>query len=845
MAPNQETGVEKEEGVVPGGDSLLKLALEAARMGTWERNLLTGEDRWSPRQEALFGLAAGSFDSKHQSFLERIHPGDRRAVEVAVERAIAGESRYESEYRIYWPDGTIRWMIGRGDVIRDAGGRAARMVGITMDITERKLTEQRLATEHAVNRALSESSSLPAAAPRVLEAICQTTGWRWGAMWAVEPYGKVLTCVDIWRQDDANLADFGRKSNEVTFAAGVGLPGRVWSSAEPAWITDVTLDANFPRREVAIRAGLHGAAAFPIIAGKEVLGVMEFFSHEVRDPDRPLLEMMRSVGAQVGQFIDCRRTDQGRRDSEAQTLAILETALDCIISMDHAGRVVEWNPAAEKTFGFTRTEAIGREMAELIIPPALREAHRKGLARYLATGEGPVIGKRIEITAIRKSGAEFPIELGITPVTSQRAPMFLMFTAYLRDITDRKLAETERNRLLSAEKDARQDAEKANRMKDEFLSIVSHELRTPLNAILGWSQLLAGGKGDEQEVKEGLEVIQRNARVQTQIIEDILDMSRIISGRVRLDVQRVDLPPVVEAAIESMLPAAAAKHIRLQKVLDPLAGPVSGDPARLQQIVWNLISNAIKFTPKNGQVRVTLERVNSHVEISVSDSGEGIKPEFLPHVFERFRQGDNASTRRHGGLGLGLSIVKQLAELHGGSVQAKSLGEGHGATFRVALPLMPLQPYDEGRDREHPRTTVTAPGDCEFPKLTGVKVLVVDDEPDARALLKRLLENCEAQVTTGSSVEEALGLVSRFMPDVIVSDIGMPGRDGYDLIRTLRSLAPGQGGAIPAAALTAFARSEDRTRAMVAGFDVHIAKPVEPAELCAVVARLAGRVRRS
>jgi PAS domain S-box-containing protein len=526
-------------------------------------------------------------------------------------------------------------------------------------------------------------------------------------------------------------------------------------------------------------------------------------------------------------------------ESEAHKAAILRNAMDCIISMDHQGNVIEWNPAAETTFGFTRGEAMGREMAELIIPQPMREAHRIGLVKFLATGEGPVIGKRIEIAATRKGGGQFPVELSITPIKGEGSPTF---TGYLRDITERKQAETERDRLLAGEREARQDAERANRMKDEFLSIVSHELRTPLHAILGWSQMLAKREVNKEDLTEGLQVIERNARVQTQIIEDILDMSRIISGKVRLDVQRVDLPSVIEAAIQAVQPAADAKGIRLQKVLDPLTEPVSGDPARLQQIVWNLISNAIKFTPKGGRVSVTLERVNSHVEISVSDTGDGIPPDFLPYVFERFRQAEGPTTRRHGGLGLGLSIVKQLTELHGGTVQAKSPGEGQGATFRVALPLIPLRPNDDGDGRYHPKTSrIETTNDNAAPKLKGIRVLVIDDEPDARKLIKRLLEECEAEVTTGGSVDEALRLISEVNPHVILSDIGMPGRDGYELLRILRSLPAEKGGKIPAAALTAFARSEDRTRSMMAGFDLHVSKPVEPRELCAVVARLASR----
>jgi signal transduction histidine kinase/CheY-like chemotaxis protein len=405
-------------------------------------------------------------------------------------------------------------------------------------------------------------------------------------------------------------------------------------------------------------------------------------------------------------------------------------------------------------------------------------------------------------------------------------------------------ANAQKDALLARERAARSDAEKANRMKDEFLSIVSHELRTPLNAILGWSQILRATPTSNPDLQEGLDVIERNARVQAQIIEDLLDMSRIISGKVRLDVQRVDLVTVIDAAIESMQPAADAKGVKLYKVLDPLTGPVTGDPSRLQQVIWNLISNAIKFTSSGGRVAVTLERVNSHVEISVSDTGEGIKPVFLPYVFDRFRQAEGATTRRHGGLGLGLSIVKQLTELHGGTVSAKSPGEGHGATFRVALPLTPLRPQDDVEQRRHPKADkANSNGETRWqtPSLRDVAVLLVDDEPDSRRLVARVLEQCDATVTQAASAEEALKLLVESKFNIIVSDIGMPNMDGYELVRRVRGMNVDGAARIPAVALTAFARSEDRTRAMLCGFDLHIAKPVEPGELCAVVARLAGK----
>ncbi|HEY0010031.1 MAG TPA: PAS domain S-box protein [Tepidisphaeraceae bacterium] len=417
------------------------------------------------------------------------------------------------------------------------------------------------------------------------------------------------------------------------------------------------------------------------------------------------------------------------------------------------------------------------------------------------------------------------------------------FVGTIADITDRKLAEAERQALLEAEQSARAEAERASRMKDEFLATLSHELRTPLNAILGWSQILSSGTRDEADLREGLKTIERNARAQTQIIEDLLDMSRIISGKVRLDVQQVDLAAVVREAAATSKPSADAKGIRLQTVLDPHAGPVSGDPARLQQVMWNLLTNAVKFTPKGGRVQVLLQSVNSHIEVSVSDTGEGIKPEFLAHVFDRFRQADATTTRRHGGLGLGLSIVKQLVELHGGSIEVKSAGVGQGTTFTLSLPLTVIQPEpDSDVERHHPRTSQPAGvllDGCV--QIAGLKILVVDDEADARALVKRLLEDCDAQVIVAGTAAEAIERVRTEKPDVLVCDIGMPGEDGYSLIRRVRALGSEQGGQVPAAALTAYARAEDRVKAILAGFQMHLAKPVEPAELIATVAGLAGR----
>jgi len=402
------------------------------------------------------------------------------------------------------------------------------------------------------------------------------------------------------------------------------------------------------------------------------------------------------------------------------------------------------------------------------------------------------------------------------------------------DMTALVQAEADKQQLLESERAARAESERVNRMKDEFLSTLSHELRTPLNAILGWSQILARNINHDRDWKRGLEVIERNARLQTTIIEDLLDMSRIISGKVRIDVQRVELPAAIEGAVQSLRPSADAKEIRIETTIDPRVRPITGDPTRLQQVVWNLLSNAIKFTPKGGRVCVSLQRVEERVEISVSDNGQGIRPEFLPHVFDRFRQQDSTTTRRHGGLGLGLALVKDLVELHGGSVRVRSAGENQGATFTITLP-MPA--YDAGQfDNLPPAHGQDA--SLQALALRGITVVVVDDEPDALSVLQRVLEEHEAIVIPCTSAAAATAALDRVQAHVLVSDIGMPDRDGYELMQEVRRRPPEKGGRIPAIALTAFARPEDRRRVLASGFDLHLPKPVEPADLLAAVSRL-------
>ncbi len=409
------------------------------------------------------------------------------------------------------------------------------------------------------------------------------------------------------------------------------------------------------------------------------------------------------------------------------------------------------------------------------------------------------------------------------------------------DVTDQKHMELHRQSVLDAERAARSEAERVGRMKDEFLATLSHELRTPLNAILGWSHLLQTAPMDPAEIKDGLTTIERNARVQTQLIDDLLDMSRIISGKIRIDFQSIDPVAVLTAAVATVRPAATAKGVKIETAFARDIGSITGDPGRLQQVVWNLLSNAIKFTPRNGIVRVSVRRLAASLEIAVADSGQGIDPAFLPYVFERFRQADAKTTREHGGLGLGLAIVKHLVELHGGDIAVESGGRNAGSTFTILLPTASSPTLQEPGSPLSARAKTQPAVFMNKSSLAGLKLLVVDDEPDARELLRRVLEAKAARVVVAGSASEAIAAAQGDWPDVIISDIGMPVVDGYELIKMLRKLESSREAKLPAIALTAFAREEDRRQALAAGFNAHLTKPVDTAELLAAIHSISGR----
>ena len=531
--------------------------------------------------------------------------------------------------------------------------------------------------------------------------------------------------------------------------------------------------------------------------------------------------------------ISDRKQAEAARSQINQTLEALIRACPLAITVLGAddGTVKMWNPAAERIFGWSESEAVGQFVPS--IPPDKRE-------EFMANLKGIRAGNAIagmETQRQRKDGSSIDIGLWATPVRDGNGNINCM--SILADISDRKQVEAERAQLLDREQAARAQAEAINRLKDEFLATLSHELRTPLNAILGWAQMLRRGKYTEASLATGLEAIERQSRVQVQLVEDLLDVSRIIQGKLALKPGWFDMVKTIEVALNSVRFAAEAKSVTVTPEFDPAVGLMSGDTQRLQQVVSNLLTNAVKFTPAGGTVRLRLSAVAltdspspNYVQITVSDTGKGISAEFLPYVFDRFRQADGSITRADSGLGLGLAIVRHLVELHRGTVRAESPGEGLGATFTVMLPLKQRR-NQQSQLREERKFPQMRPG-----MLAGLKVLVVDDEPDNREFLIVALQQLGATTTAAASAAEAIELLQQSPPDILVSDIGMPVEDGYSLIRKVRSSEWGTAKRLPAVALTAYASEQDRDRASAAGYDEHLAKPIEPAVLAAVLAKL-------
>jgi PAS domain S-box-containing protein len=737
--------------------------------------------RWSPAAERLFGWVSAEVLGKRFSDWNFVVPEDIEAVSEVGKRQNEGEEHHGIlRNRNYTKLGSVVNCEWYNSALYDERGKLISVLSLVLDITVATRIEEALRKSEAQYRLLFESN------PQ--------------AMWVYDLETRRFLAVN-----NAAIQRYG------------------YSRAE---FSGMTIEDIRPPQDVQVlRKYLENTNPDFNLAGE--------WRHQTKDgtiitveitSNRLDFEGRRAVFVLANDITERKTAEKALRDSEDRYRDLVDNSHELICTHDLEGRVISVNPWASRVLGYPQESLLGMNIRDGLLPE-----YRDDFDKYLekVKTEGSAKGVMKVRTAsgevrmweyyntLRTQGVETPIVRGMA-----------------HDATERRQA-------LEREKEARIEAEEANRVKDEFLSTLSHELRTPLTAIMGWSNLLLHGEVDETRQQQAIETIARNANSQCQLIDDLLEVSRIITGKLRLDFVGCELQPVIQAAAESLRPTADAKGVKLYVTLAQNLGMVMGDRERLQQVVWNLVSNAVKFTPAGGEVNVRLNRINSHLEIAVSDTGTGVHPDFLPHVFDRFRQADGSTTRAHGGLGLGLAIVRHLVELHGGVAVADSAGVGKGATFTVRFPLMlPVEaPVHVDVDKNRQLTVAEQP--CV--EIDGLRVLIVDDEEDARELVSVMLTKSGAAMKCASSSTEAMEIIESWRPDVLIADIGMPVEDGYGLIKRVRALPRESGGQTPALALTAYARTEDRVRALSAGYQVHLSKPVDRVELAAVVASLAER----
>jgi PAS domain S-box-containing protein len=609
-------------------------------------------------------------------------------------------------------------------------------------------------------------------------------------------------------------------------------------SSKPVIVKDLRTETRFSSPSLLHDHGVISIMSVIIQGQDRPFGVLSACTTKPRTFTQEDIHFLQAVSNVLAEGLERKQAESERQrlldkleESLSQLEAVVGSMTEGLIISDPEGNVLTMNPAALRIHEYQSVEQVRRQLREFAATFELHYLDGQAmpveewpLARALrgeAFCDYEMRVRRVD------TGTVWIGNFGGTPVRDKQGQVILAIVT-MRDVTSQKRSQEELACSLQREQAARAEAEMTNRIKDEFLAVLSHELRSPLNPILGWAKLLQSRKFDAATTARALETIERNAKLQTQLIEDLLDVSRILRGKLSLNVCPLNLASTIEAAIETVGLAAQAKSIQVETLFDPNVGQVSGDPNRLQQVVWNLLSNAVKFTPPSGRVEIRLERVGSQVQLQVSDTGKGINPDFLPYVFDYFRQADSATTRTCGGLGLGLAIVRHLVELHGGTVHADSPGEGQGATFTVRLPLMTI----------HSQANQDSGQSDNSPQLNGIRVLVVDNEADMREFLAFMLEQYGAEVTAVASALEALEALAQTKPDLLLSDIGMPEVDGYMLMRQVRALEPHQGGQIPALALSAYAGEINQQQALAAGFQKHLAKPVEPAELVRLIYNL-------
>jgi PAS domain S-box-containing protein len=791
-------------GPIRAAESYLAAIVDSSEDAILSKNLDGIIQSCNARAEELFGYSAAELVGQS---IRRLIPAERQPEEDEILARIRRGERIEhfETVRVTKTGRLIDISLSVSPV-RDSDGQIIGVAKVARDISEQKRLARDLEAQREWFRVTLSSigDAVIASDPdgRVTfmnEPAQQVTGWT-AAEASGQPLARVFNIInEKTRNPVDNPADLVLRTGHI-----VGLANHT-----------VLIDRQGGERPIA-------DSAAPIrSADGRILGVVLVF--------RDVTEERRAKDALAEQ-----------REWFEKTL---ESIGDAVIATDVNGRVVFMNPVAEHLTGWRLAEARERPCHDVfnIINENSRRAVESPVSRVLA--EGNVVGLANHTVLIAADGTERPIDDSGAPIRGRDGRIVGVVLVF-RDVSERRRGELdrrdaalERERLLDAERAARADAERASRVKDEFVAMVSHELRTPLNAMLGWTQLMGKPDVGPEVIARGVDVITRNTRLQAQLISDLLDISRMISGKLRLEINEVELVTVVGDAIDTVQRDADAKRVTIRRELDTAVGKIAGDAARVQQIVWNLLSNAIKFTPEDGQITVRLRKSAAGAEFTVTDTGVGIRPEFLPHIFDRFQQADQSITRRFGGLGLGLSIVKHLVELHGGTIAAESAGIGQGASFTIVLPSSAGASVGDARSGDRPMDALQ-PHDS----LNGIRILVVEDEPDTCDFLDRFLRGYGAEVVVARSAAEALSRLADDNVDLVVSDIGLPDVDGYDLMHRIRNLPGYAGSAMPAIALTAYARTEDRTRAFRAGYQAHLAKPIEPPELVATISSFAGLI---
>ncbi len=829
----------------------LQVALEAGQLGYWSVDTRTDVVTLTAYAAEIFGVPQ-DVPLTGAELTALLHEDDREGAKAVIDRALADRKDYHVEFRVLHRQGGVRWVSSKGRGTFGPDGQVIGMLGIVQDRTQRRRVEEALRESEERLRATFSQAAVGFAVAgldgRFLELnrkFCDIVGFSDDEL-------RTRTFTEITHPED---------HGETMVQIGRLIAGEV---------DVISLEKRYIRKDGGVVWSLTSVTLLKDACGRprHFIGVIEEitqrkWAEEALREETRLLEILNRTGAAIASELDLMALLQAVTDAATELSGAKFGAFFYnVVGKDgESFKLLSLSGAplaAFARFGFPRNTPIFSptfrgdsvvRSADILLDPrygkmgphfGMPEGHVP-VRSYLAV---PVVSRSREVIGGLFLGHPDP------DVFSERAERLVVGVAAQAAIgidnarlyEASKNAAEERKWLLESEQEARAQAERMSELKDQFLATLSHELRTPMGAILGWVQVIGSRRMSEPELARALEVIERNARSQARLIEDMLDIARITSGQVRLEVQNFELAGVIDAALETVRPAAEAKAIQLERQVEGDVGLIVGDPSRLQQVIWNLLSNSIKFTPKGGRVVLASRRTDAEMELTVADTGIGIRPEFLPFVFDRFRQADGSPTRRHGGLGLGLAITKHLVELHGGSVRVESEGEGHGASFTVHLPMTRSLPVEEAQATARaalPKVTILPSPTMD---LSGARILVVDDESDARELIKRVLEDCGAEVVTAASAADALALARRERFQLIVADIAMPVMDGYDLLRRLRALGPEHDGGMPAIAVTALARSEDRTRALRAGFRMHLAKPLEPTELVVSVASALGRL---